>query len=166
MRRGTGTFIRIPPRHESSERGAIAVLAALLIVAFLAAASLVVDFGMILIGRKPNFRLPWTRGPWPPLKKLPNQTSARQFAVDYVGLDVKGKPAPEPDVSFPASNVVRVSASVSLPAFFATVVGLRSFADAGSRGGDALRSESCDHYRSLRQHVSGQSIQSGAIARR
>jgi len=54
---------------------------------------------------------------------LPSQASARTVATNDVALNVRPS-APETNVTFPASNTIRVSANYYAPSFFANVIGV------------------------------------------
>jgi Flp pilus assembly protein TadG len=117
--------MRLTNRHD--EKGA-AVWAALLIVVFLSIAALVADFGIILLARTELSRAV-DAGALAGAQELPDEDSARELAEDYVARNIKFSRYGNvvPDVTFPASNVIRVRSTANSPAFFARILSLTGF---------------------------------------
>src|SRR5687767_13533112 len=118
---------RSQPIANPRERGSV-VLAALSIIIFVSMAALVVDFGMLLVSRT-ELSKAVDAAALAGAQELPDKPSARTFAKRYVGLNVS--PArdagPVSTVTFPASNIIRVRATMNPPAFFSKVMGFTDF---------------------------------------
>ena len=100
---------------DSGERGVVVVLAAALIVVIMAMAALVVDTGMVLMGRtdaSTAVDLAAIGG----AQELPDQSAARTAALDVVDLNLNRTAYPEttPTINFPAPNVIRVQANMDM----------------------------------------------------
>jgi hypothetical protein len=109
----------------SAESGAITALGAGCLVILLCTAALVTDVGYILVKRT-ELSKAVDAAALAGAQDLPDQKVTRTVAVNYVNLNVAAG-APDVDVSYPRSNVVRVTAHVKAPAFFAKVIGFKNF---------------------------------------
>lgn len=118
-------FPKSSRKSAQSEKG-MAAIAAVFLVVFLCIAALVIDYGIILANRT-ELSKAVDAGALAGAQELPDQSPARTMAASYVARNVKGDVPPVPTVSFPASNVVRVRASVPSPALFSRILGLTNF---------------------------------------
>jgi hypothetical protein len=107
------------------ENGMITALGAVSLLTVFCIAALVTDVGFILVKRT-ELSKAVDAGALAGAQDLPNQTSARAMATNYVVLNVRPS-APETNISFPTGNTIRVSANYRAPSFFAKVIGVMSF---------------------------------------
>lgn len=120
------TELNLRERIGAREQRGMAVVAALTLIVLLSIAALVVDYGVILVTRTEVSKAV-DAAALAGVQELPDQNSARQFAVDYVAMNMKRTSSPVPTVSFPAANVIRVSTGTTSPALFSRILGLTDF---------------------------------------
>lgn len=116
-----------PNRPGRDERGII-VFAILSLLVFLSMAALVIDAGILMAGRTELSRAV-DAAALAGAQTLPDQNAASTAAKKYVAPNVTAAlyPSPSPTVTFPSSNVIRVSLASDTNAFFARILGLQTF---------------------------------------
>lgn len=116
-------FSRYIERLKSEENGAVMVIAAVSLVAFLSLTSLVVDVGLTYY-QKSNLQNAMDAASLAGARYLPDQTRAKQVALEYV--EKNGYDPSSVTVEFPTSSVIRVKDAFEGETIFATLFDIDS----------------------------------------